>query len=129
MRTCEFRRVSNEAMHILGAIVKSLKCLWKCKGPKVHKLENTRGRNKVFLRELSGTVVAPALHPGVNYPQGEASFSLTGGGGGQATWQTGSEIPNSSSAAILTTKVNSERALMREAVPICRKQVEAPSHN
>lgn len=83
MRTCEFRRVSNEAMHILGAIVKSLKCLWKCKGPKVHKLENTRGRNKVFLRELSGTVVAPALHPGVNYPQGEASFSLTGGGGGK----------------------------------------------
>lgn len=49
MRACEFRRVSNEAMHILGAIVKSLKCLWKCKGPKVHKLENTRGHNKVFL--------------------------------------------------------------------------------
>lgn len=92
MRACEFRRISNEAMHILGAIVKSLKCLWKFKGPKVHKLESKRGLNEVFFRELSGTVVTPALHPGVNYPRGEASFSLTGGGGAgkasvrQATW-------------------------------------------
>lgn len=49
MRACEFRCISNEAMHSLGAIVKSLKCLRKCKRPKVHKLENTRGRNEVFL--------------------------------------------------------------------------------
>lgn len=49
MRACEFRCISIEAMHILGAIVESLKCLWKCKGPKVRKLENTRGRNEVFL--------------------------------------------------------------------------------
>lgn len=49
MRACEFRCISNEAMHILGAIVKNLKCLWKCKAPKVHKLEHTRGRNEIFL--------------------------------------------------------------------------------
>ena len=49
----------------------------------------------------------------------------------QATRQTGYESLNRSSAAVFTTKVNSERMLMQAqlmstcAAPICRKRVGA----
>lgn len=138
-RACGFRCVSSEAMHVSGVIGKSLKDsveVPRTKGAYTRKHKRTQC---VFLRELSGPVVAHALHPGVNYPQGEAGFLLTGSqrkaSVRQATWRTGCESLNRSSAAFFTTKVNNKRVLMQErlmskcTVPVCGRQVEARSNN